>query len=112
MGETTSIWHGISRDRITWHPTVDEDLCIGCGLCVLGCGPRVFDFDFERRKAIGVAPLRCKVGCVTCANTCPTHAIGFPSLSYLHKIIKKEKVLDASRKELENNKQNLAYKKQ
>jgi len=32
-------------------------------------------------------------GCVTCANTCPTHAIGFPSLNYLHKIIKKGQVV-------------------
>jgi CDP-4-dehydro-6-deoxyglucose reductase len=26
-------------------------------------------------------PLNCMVGCTTCANTCPTHAIRFPSLS-------------------------------
>ncbi|MGC1135179.1 MAG: hypothetical protein WA941_20290 [Nitrososphaeraceae archaeon] len=23
-------WHGIPREQIEWHPSVDEDACIGC----------------------------------------------------------------------------------
>jgi hypothetical protein len=23
-------WHGIPREEIPWHPTVDEDVCIRC----------------------------------------------------------------------------------
>jgi len=93
-------WHGIPREEIDWYPRVEHDLCIGCGLCVLDCGRSVYRYDFESNKPVVVEPLNCKVGCVTCANTCPVHAISFPPLSYLHKIIKKQKILALTREEL------------
>lgn len=73
-------WHGVPREEIEWHPHVDEDVCIGCGTCVTGCSRLVYRFDYERMKAVVVDPLNCMVGCTTCANTCPTNAIGFPPL--------------------------------
>ncbi len=105
------VWHGVPREQIVWHPTVEHELCIGCGLCVLGCGANVYAFDYERSKPIVIAPSECKVGCVTCANTCPVHAIGFPPLSYLHKTIKTKNVLATSRNELKEKKEQVAYKK-
>jgi CDP-4-dehydro-6-deoxyglucose reductase len=72
-------WHGIPREEIPWHPTVDEDVCIGCGTCVVSCSRLVYRFDFERKKAVVADPLNCMVGCRTCASTCPANAIGFPS---------------------------------
>jgi CDP-4-dehydro-6-deoxyglucose reductase len=76
----TKPWHGIPRVQINWHPTVDSDACIGCGTCATGCSRLVYRFDFEAKKASVFDPLNCMVGCTTCANTCPTHAISFPSL--------------------------------
>jgi len=111
MPDIKTMWHGVLRDRIDWYPTVDNELCIGCGICVLGCGPGVYAFDFDNRKPVVVAPLECKVGCVTCANTCPVHAIGFPPVSYIHGIIKKEQVLTRSRKELDSSRERVAYGK-
>ena len=73
-------WHGVPRDQIDWHPTVDAEACIGCGTCVTGCSRLVYRFDFDAKKAVVVDPLNCMVGCTTCANTCPTHALSFPSL--------------------------------
>lgn len=93
-------WHNIPREEIKWYPTIDPSMCIGCGMCVLGCGPRVYIFDFQEQKAIVIEPFKCKVGCVTCANTCSAYAISFPSLSYLHKIIKTKKVISTSKNEL------------
>ncbi len=104
-----AVWHGVPRKEIEWHPTVEKELCIGCGLCVLGCGANVYAFDFSDNKPVVVAPLNCKVGCVTCANTCPVHAISFPPLSYLHKIIKEKKVLTTSRDELKKSADRIGY---
>jgi CDP-4-dehydro-6-deoxyglucose reductase len=77
----TKPWHGIAREAIEWHPTVNEDVCIGCGTCVTGCSRLVYRFDYERLKAVVIDPLNCMVGCTTCANTCPTNAISFPPLA-------------------------------
>jgi CDP-4-dehydro-6-deoxyglucose reductase len=74
-------WHGIPREEIKWNPTVDTDACIGCGTCVTGCSRLVYRYDYDKRKPVVVDPLNCMVGCTTCANTCPTHALHFPSLS-------------------------------
>lgn len=77
----TKPWHGVPRDEIFWNPEVLDEACIGCGTCVTGCNRLVYRFDFERKKAVVVDPLNCMVGCTTCANTCPSHAIRFPPLS-------------------------------
>lgn len=77
----TKPWHGVPREEIDWNPTVIEDACIGCGTCVTGCSRLVYRFDYERKKSVVADPLNCMVGCTTCANTCPTHAIRFPPLS-------------------------------
>jgi CDP-4-dehydro-6-deoxyglucose reductase, E3 len=45
-------WHGVLRQEIDWHPSVDEGLCSGCGLCVTSCGRKVFEYDFGRRKTV------------------------------------------------------------
>jgi CDP-4-dehydro-6-deoxyglucose reductase, E3 len=71
----------IPREEIKWNPSVDVDACIGCGTCVTGCSRLVYRYDYENRKPVVVDPLNCMVGCTTCANTCPTHALHFPSLS-------------------------------
>jgi CDP-4-dehydro-6-deoxyglucose reductase len=46
----------------------------------------VYRYDFESRKAVVADPLNCMVGCTTCANTCPTHAISFPSLETVFRL--------------------------
>jgi len=93
-------WHGIQREEIRWNPEVDEELCIGCGMCVTGCGRMVYRFDYEKKKPVVAAPFNCMVACVTCANTCPQHAISFPSLSYVHGLMKAHKLLQKAREEL------------
>ncbi|HVB58962.1 MAG TPA: FAD-binding oxidoreductase [Candidatus Acidoferrales bacterium] len=76
----TKPWHGVPREQIHWNPTILEDACIGCGTCVTGCSRLVYRFDFERKKPVVIDPLNCMVGCTTCANTCPAHAIAFPPI--------------------------------
>jgi CDP-4-dehydro-6-deoxyglucose reductase len=98
--KSQTAWHGISRDEINWHPTIEPELCIGCGMCVLGCEAGVYKFDYKKNSPVVAYPLRCKVGCTTCANTCPAHAISFPPLSYVHKLIKKGQVISTSKRDL------------
>jgi CDP-4-dehydro-6-deoxyglucose reductase, E3 len=83
----TQPWHGIPREEIDWHPIVDVDACIGCGNCVTSCGRLVYQFDFDREKAVVAEPLHCMVGCMTCANTCPSHAISFPDPEVLKPLV-------------------------
>jgi CDP-4-dehydro-6-deoxyglucose reductase len=71
-------WHGIPRSEIPWFPTVDPDVCIGCGTCVISCSRSVYRLDFDRKKAVVADPMHCMVGCRTCASTCPANAISFP----------------------------------
>lgn len=76
----TKPWHSVPRDTIHWNPSIVEEACIGCGTCVTGCSRLVYRFDFDRKKPVVVDPLNCMVGCTTCANTCPAHAITFPPI--------------------------------
>lgn len=88
----TKPWHGIPRDQINWNPTVHEDVCIGCGTCVTGCSRLVYRYDFEKQKPVVAVPGNCMVGCTTCANTCPAHAISFPPLESVLQLEKKPEV--------------------
>lgn len=101
MPDFTAPWHGIERTSIDWSPRVDESLCIGCGLCVTTCGRKVFDYDFDSKKAVTARPTQCMVGCVTCENLCPQKAIGFPPVSYIAHLIKENHVLVEAKRKLE-----------
>ncbi len=86
-------WHSIPRKEIPWYPTIDEDGCIGCKLCYVSCGRNVFDFDFERNRAVVARPYNCLVGCSTCATICPVGAIEFPPRDIVQKIEREYHIL-------------------
>ncbi len=95
-----SEWHGIARDKIKWNPTVDASKCIGCGMCITGCGRNVYGWDQDKNKSIVARPNNCLVGCVTCSNTCLAGAISFPDKAELRRIIIENGVLARAKKEL------------
>lgn len=102
-------WHGIPREEIKWNPAVDVDACIGCGTCVTGCSRLVYRYDYEMRKPVVVDPLNCMVGCTTCANTCPTNAIHFPSISTIFALEAKTVVHHTIEDDLITRKEQLAF---
>ncbi|KAB2903563.1 MAG: 4Fe-4S dicluster domain-containing protein [Anaerolineae bacterium] len=95
-------WHGVPREEIHWDPTVVDERCIGCGLCVTSCGRNVYQFDYEDNVAVVTNPLQCMVGCSTCATVCPREAVEFPSLGYIQQLIRDRKILRQSKDLLKN----------
>jgi NAD-dependent dihydropyrimidine dehydrogenase PreA subunit len=107
-------FHGIPRDKIDWHPVIDESKCIGCGLCATTCGRNVYKFDYEKRKSKVANPNNCMVACITCANLCPAKAISFAkedkTREKAQEIVKTTKILPRVKKELELRKGELEIK--
>jgi NAD-dependent dihydropyrimidine dehydrogenase PreA subunit len=97
-----SRWHGVPREKINWHPVIDYEKCVGCGMCAAGCGRNVYDWDFERNRPVVARPNNCLVGCITCSNTCLRDAISFPSKEYVRKVIIENNVLVNVKKEIES----------
>jgi len=102
-----SEFHGIPRNEIDWYPVIDEEKCIGCGMCVTTCGRGVYKYDFDKKKSKVENPYHCMVVCQTCANLCPVGAISFvkegegTTRGKAQKILRDTKVLLKVKNELE-----------
>ena len=101
LPEQFAKWNGIPREEIDWHPTIDESKCTGCGMCVVNCGKKVFDYENNRKKSIVARPLQCMVGCTSCEVWCVFDAISFPDAQRVKDIIKQKKVLSLVKQQLE-----------
>lgn len=98
--EPAASWFGIDRVQIDWAPRIDEELCAGCGLCVVGCGRKVFEYDYDRKRAVVARPTNCMVACTTCKTLCPHKAISFPPESYIARLIKEHRLTQVARQRL------------
>ena len=109
-----SEWHGIERDKVDWHPNINKEKCIGCGLCVTTCGRGVYKFNYEENKPKVINPNNCLVGCQTCSNLCPAKAIQFAekdkTREKTQEIVKANQILSKVKKELESRKLELETK--
>jgi NAD-dependent dihydropyrimidine dehydrogenase PreA subunit len=85
LGQVEETFHGIPREKIKWHPTVDDEKCTGCGKCVKFCQKRVYTLDDKARVT---NPYRCVVSCTGCLTQCAEGAISFPSLLELREDLK------------------------
>jgi len=78
---------GYPREKINWGPTIDQEKCVSCGMC-LNCGKNVF--EWKEGKPLVADYYQCVVGCSTCANLCMGKAISFPPLEQVLKIYRNE----------------------
>jgi NAD-dependent dihydropyrimidine dehydrogenase PreA subunit len=82
-------WQGIPREGVPWFPTIMEELCDGCRICLDFCSFGVFGYD-ETTDQVKVAnPYYCEVGCSICAAKCKPKAILFPPLRILESFRKR-----------------------
>ena len=86
-GETVEVpdygtWRGHPRESIPWFPTVNQDLCDGCGRCLDLCSKGCLTSTDNGRIRVS-DPYRCIVGCSSCAGVCQPEAITFPLRSML-----------------------------
>ncbi len=80
-----STYMGIPRDKIPWYPTIDANLCTGCGACMEFCEHDVYAQG--ESTTIVANPYNCVVGCRACSKDCPVDAISFPSKDELVKLL-------------------------
>jgi NAD-dependent dihydropyrimidine dehydrogenase PreA subunit len=76
-------WRATPREEISWYPTVLEDLCDGCNVCLEFCSFGVYEYDENSNKVKVASPFNCQVGCSVCALKCKPKAIVFPPLTIL-----------------------------
>jgi NAD-dependent dihydropyrimidine dehydrogenase PreA subunit len=103
--KNNNVWHGVPRSEIEWYPTVNAELCVGCGMCATSCGRGVYAFNYDTNKPVVVAPQMCMVGCTTCAFVCPEDALDFPPRGYIRKLVKDNKILRQSKDMLRANRE-------
>ncbi len=95
---SNDMWWGVKRTEIDWHPTIDYEKCIGCGICFITCaGKKVFDWNIEKNRPVVSRPKNCMVGCTTCFVLCPNNAISFSSYDYLKDLIVKFDIVKKSK---------------
>lgn len=82
-------WQGIPREEIPWFPTIIDDLCDGCGVCVKYCSFGVYEYDEKVNKVRVINPFNCMVGCSMCVLKCKPKAVIFPPLGILETFRKK-----------------------
>jgi NAD-dependent dihydropyrimidine dehydrogenase PreA subunit len=84
--EESKHYLGIPRALIPWHPAVDAEACVGCGLCVRACKHGVY--AEEDGKALVAHPYECEVFCQSCMFQCEVDAISFPDRAAVKAVIK------------------------
>lgn len=75
-------WRGYPRESIPWFPTVNDDVCNGCGVCLRLCSTHCL-MPTDTNKVRVADPFACVIGCSSCANVCRPKAITFPPRSML-----------------------------
>ena len=79
---------GIPRKLIPWYPTIADELCNGCGLCVNACKHGTYAYSENPEYVIVADPNCCEVYCESCRFQCPVEAISFPDRTAIKVVIK------------------------
>jgi NAD-dependent dihydropyrimidine dehydrogenase PreA subunit len=72
--------------EIEWGPTLDADLCTGCGTCIDWCKHDVYRWSEGGDKVEVETKSNCVVGCSHCASLCAAEALSFPSFEEIKRL--------------------------
>ena len=75
------------REEIPWNPSIDNDKCNGCGVCMNFCPKKVFITDEITNKPEVMHPSECVFLCDGCVSKCKNVAISFPDKKFFVKYI-------------------------
>ncbi len=79
---------GIPRKLIPWYPTIDEELCSSCDICVKACKHDTYAYSEKSGRVVVADPYCCEVYCESCRFQCPVGAISFPDRRAIKLVIK------------------------
>ncbi len=83
----------VPREEIPWFPTINPDLCNGCGDCKVLCKPGVFEpgppdpAGIHRPKLVVAHPYKCLVLCDRCVPVCTSGGITLPKKEDFEKYV-------------------------
>lgn len=77
----------VPREDIDWYPSINQDRCQSCKICLEFCPKGVFTEGAEKGEVRVANPRQCVVLCAGCQNKCPYGAISFPDKGNFEKYI-------------------------
>ncbi|NDJ77217.1 MAG: ferredoxin family protein [Chloroflexi bacterium] len=77
----------VPREEIPWHPTIDDQRCDRCGVCLSFCPKDVFEVDMATGAVQVVRPAACVFLCTGCVAQCASDAISFPDREPFRKYV-------------------------
>lgn len=67
--------------KFVWGPTIDQDACTDCRVCLDFCRFGVYEMVDEHVRVMSKSA--CMEGCSHCASMCEAGALAFPTLDEL-----------------------------
>jgi NAD-dependent dihydropyrimidine dehydrogenase PreA subunit len=72
--------------ELEWGPTLNADLCTGCGTCIDWCKHDVYRWSEDGGKVEVETKTNCVVGCSHCGGLCPEGALSFPTVEEIKRL--------------------------
>ena len=93
-GKRREIMHSVSerrrltlpRNKIEWHPSIDQKACKQCKVCLNFCPKGVYSEKADRSIVVA-NPYECVMLCTGCEGRCPKEAISFPDKKDFQKYV-------------------------
>jgi NAD-dependent dihydropyrimidine dehydrogenase PreA subunit len=72
--------------EVEWGPTLDAELCTGCGTCIDWCKHDVYRWSEDGSKVEVETKTNCVVGCSHCGTLCEAQALSFPTFEEIKRM--------------------------